>query len=539
MVFTEYRDTQIWLAGTARRPRLGGDRLGLLYGGMDPAQREHLKAAFQASPRTGTRSVSCWPPTRPAKASTCTSTATGSSTTTSRSTRTGSSSGSAGSTGTARPRPVAGQRTSSAPGWETAGAGSYEADLEFLSRVAAEGRPGARGPRHGSTRSWPTPSRRGCSGGIDAYVDPLAVRPKARRSAAGRTGPTVAQVARLRASWTPASRSCTSPPPTSSASSTPPSTLAGATAEPLVERTRRADRAAGPQARARDRTAGKARRTRSSPAARPHHLRRGDRQGPARRRARPPRHPLVDQSRPVCCAARCGSGQTGLHRVTGVIRDRPDDVRASRPLVTVFARFVLVGADGIRLHEEVLYAGRCAAARRHGPPRRGLERTPLRAILDRRSNRALDPDAAGSRARPPRHPRRPNGPARRRCSPATSQPAPTTRNAALQREAGPPPRGRALPDAPTRSFEPACARHLADGAGRAGATVSWPSTKSMTTEMAAVRRDRERMAGHDSTAWTPNATGNWTAAPRRYESVARTGLPRRGRLRVTRPEAGR
>ena len=50
VVFTEYRDTQLWLARTAQRPGLGGDRLGLLYGGMDPARREHLKAAFQASP---------------------------------------------------------------------------------------------------------------------------------------------------------------------------------------------------------------------------------------------------------------------------------------------------------------------------------------------------------------------------------------------------------------------------------------------------------------------------------------------------------
>ena len=44
----------------------------------------------------------------------------------------------------------------------------------------------------------------------------------------------------------------------------------------------------------------------------------------------------------------------GLHRVTAVVSDDPalEDV-----LVGAYSRFVLVGADGVRLHEEVLYAG--------------------------------------------------------------------------------------------------------------------------------------------------------------------------------------
>ncbi len=50
IVFTEYRDTQVWLAGILAGRGLGGDRLGLLHGGMDVAQREHLKDAFQAAP---------------------------------------------------------------------------------------------------------------------------------------------------------------------------------------------------------------------------------------------------------------------------------------------------------------------------------------------------------------------------------------------------------------------------------------------------------------------------------------------------------
>ena len=48
IVFTEYKATQQWLAGILTVRGLGGDRLGLLFGGMDEKKREHLKAAFQA-----------------------------------------------------------------------------------------------------------------------------------------------------------------------------------------------------------------------------------------------------------------------------------------------------------------------------------------------------------------------------------------------------------------------------------------------------------------------------------------------------------
>ena len=48
IVFTEYQATQQWLAGILTARGLGGDRLGLLFGGMDENKREHLKAAFQA-----------------------------------------------------------------------------------------------------------------------------------------------------------------------------------------------------------------------------------------------------------------------------------------------------------------------------------------------------------------------------------------------------------------------------------------------------------------------------------------------------------
>ncbi|MDA2810655.1 DISARM system SNF2-like helicase DrmD [Nocardiopsis sp. RSe5-2] len=64
-------------------------------------------------------------------------------------------------------------------------------------------------------------------------------------------------------------------------------------------------------------------------------------------------HPLVAMSTRLLQTA-VSNDQVGLDRVTAVVSDDPDleDV-----LVGAFSRFVLVGADGMRLHEEVLHAG--------------------------------------------------------------------------------------------------------------------------------------------------------------------------------------
>jgi superfamily II DNA or RNA helicase len=53
IVFTEYRDTQKWLLELLSAAQLAGDRgerVTLLFGGMDPEQRERTKAEFQAAP---------------------------------------------------------------------------------------------------------------------------------------------------------------------------------------------------------------------------------------------------------------------------------------------------------------------------------------------------------------------------------------------------------------------------------------------------------------------------------------------------------
>ena len=50
ILFTEYRTTQQWMQQVLASHGFGGERLRLIYGGMDSKDREAVKAAFQASP---------------------------------------------------------------------------------------------------------------------------------------------------------------------------------------------------------------------------------------------------------------------------------------------------------------------------------------------------------------------------------------------------------------------------------------------------------------------------------------------------------
>ncbi|MBS4045649.1 MAG: DISARM system SNF2-like helicase DrmD [Alphaproteobacteria bacterium] len=50
ILFTEYRATQQWMQEILASHGFGGERLALIYGGMDPKEREPVKAAFQANP---------------------------------------------------------------------------------------------------------------------------------------------------------------------------------------------------------------------------------------------------------------------------------------------------------------------------------------------------------------------------------------------------------------------------------------------------------------------------------------------------------
>lgn len=50
ILFTEYRATQQWMQEILVAQGFGGERLALIFGGMDTDEREAVKAAFQASP---------------------------------------------------------------------------------------------------------------------------------------------------------------------------------------------------------------------------------------------------------------------------------------------------------------------------------------------------------------------------------------------------------------------------------------------------------------------------------------------------------
>ena len=50
VVFTEYRDTQIWLKDLLAQEGMAGEQVQLLFGGMERARREQLRLAFQEPP---------------------------------------------------------------------------------------------------------------------------------------------------------------------------------------------------------------------------------------------------------------------------------------------------------------------------------------------------------------------------------------------------------------------------------------------------------------------------------------------------------
>lgn len=51
ILFTEYRTTHQWLHQILAAHGYGGDRLGIIHGGMDQEERERVKAAFQTNPQ--------------------------------------------------------------------------------------------------------------------------------------------------------------------------------------------------------------------------------------------------------------------------------------------------------------------------------------------------------------------------------------------------------------------------------------------------------------------------------------------------------
>ena len=99
---------------------------------------------------------------------------------------------------------------------------------------------------------------------------------------------------------------------------------------------------------------------------------------------------LVSQSQRLLRSAIWGE-QTSLTRVTGITAPLPEEIRPGEFLVVVVTRFVLVGADGARLHEEIILAAR--AVPETGRSRRLELETPRFGELREIIEAALDPDA--------------------------------------------------------------------------------------------------------------------------------------------------
>jgi superfamily II DNA or RNA helicase len=353
IVFTEYVDTLTWLAELLTARDLGGERLGLLHGGMDEAKREHLKAAFQASPdrdpvrillatdaagegidlqRHCHRVINYDVPFNP--------------------NRLEQRIGRVDRFGQSDPVDVA---HFVGAGWQHAPAGSFEADLEFLSRVARK--VATERADLGSVNPVLAHAVEDRMLGRSTLADPMAVRPKpaAEQLAAERN--LREQARRLREQLTDSVDRLHVAPDNVRRVVDTAFALAGQ--PPLVDDL--GGRIAPPDLRAgwertltglADPLSGTLRPLTFDPAVADGrddvvlaHL----------------EHPLVAHATRLLRSAVWG-GTTALNRVSAVRVTFPAEARIADPLVCVFARLVVVGADGRRLHEEVMLAARAVPA---------------------------------------------------------------------------------------------------------------------------------------------------------------------------------
>jgi superfamily II DNA or RNA helicase len=360
VVFTEYRDTQLWLERLLRSRGLAGERLALLYGGMDAEERERLRLAFQADPAEHPvrillatdaasegidlqahchRLINYEIPFNPNKLEQR-----------------------IGRIDRYGQRHVPEIFHFVGVGWETS-ADSYEADLEFLSRVArkvaemeedlgsvnavlaeaVQNRMLGRLPSSFDVdTASPRPVRRRKERGsvaaernvreqvsrlhraIDTTVEQLDLTPATVRRVVG----TALDLARQQPLRTAVDERGGEDRYADDLWDVPPLTGAWArTSDGLVDRLTGEQRPITFDAAV----------TRDRDDVVLAHL----------------GHPLVAMSTRLLRAA-VWSGETGLHRVTAVVSDDPELTEG--PLLAAYARFVLVGADGVRLHEEVLHA---------------------------------------------------------------------------------------------------------------------------------------------------------------------------------------
>jgi len=363
VVFTEYRDTQIWLKELLAQEGMSGDRVALLYGGMDARQREQLRLAFAEPPDEDRnkvrillatdaasegidlhehchRLVNYDIPFNPNKLEQ----------------RIGRIDR-YGQPETPQVRHFVGK------GWETS-SDSYEADLEFLARVAAKV---ARMEEDLGTVNAVLADavQKRMLGEIDDYDVENAAAPAEGRRRRG-TGRVTAdanvsdQVARLRRDLdatvdelqiTPAhvKRLVDTALELDHEQPLKPVIDERELAEGLYE----VPALTKSWARAIEGLLEKLEREGEEPRRRPITFDQATARGRHDIVLAHLGHPLVDMSARLLRAA-VWSGQTGLHRVTAVVSDDPG---VEQTLAGAYSRFVAVGADGIRLHEEVLYAG--------------------------------------------------------------------------------------------------------------------------------------------------------------------------------------
>jgi superfamily II DNA or RNA helicase len=354
IIFTEYLDTLRWLAGILDARSLGGNRLGLLYGGMDTQARDRLKAAFQADPgrdplrillatdaasegidlqRHCHRVINYDIPFNP--------------------NRLEQRIGRVDRFGQRHPVEVA---HFVGAGWETAAAGSFEADLEFLSRVATK--VAAERRDLGSVNPVLAAAVEARMLGRPVMTDPTSLQPDSSVAALRAEEDLRGSIARIRAQLDEsAARLHVAPinvrrvvdvalglagqPPLEDLDPTidgpgliPPPVLRGGWERTL-------DGLADP-------LDGTPRPLTFDPAVAAGrddvvlaHL----------------EHPLVARATRLLRSALWG-GRLALNRVTAVRAHLPGTVDPGNLLVAAFARLVVVGGDGSRLHEEIILAGR-------------------------------------------------------------------------------------------------------------------------------------------------------------------------------------
>jgi superfamily II DNA or RNA helicase len=385
IVFTEYKATQTWLAGLLTVHGLGGGRLGLLYGGMEEHRRERLKAAFQAAPDRD-----------PVRILLATDSA---------------------SEGIDLQRhcrrvihydiPFNPNRLEQRIGrvdrhgqdhevevshfadvqWRATEAGSYDGDLEYLTRVARKIATERRDL--GSVNPVLAHAVEARMLGMPVLVDPLTVNPKPSTSMLRAERDLREQVRRLREQLTESVRQLHVAP--ANIRRVVDTALAMAGQPPLTDQPGgEPGLIAPPSLKAGwERTvAGLADPLSGEP--RPLTFDQAiadDRDDVVLAHLE---HPLVAQATRLLRSAIWG-GRAALHRVASLRFTPPAEANIDGPLVAVFARLVVVGADGGRLHEEVMLAAR--ALPETGRSRRIELEQPRYSALRASVEDALEPQA--------------------------------------------------------------------------------------------------------------------------------------------------